>query len=125
MIDEVRVLSVTTEMFVPLDEQLSKRYKSLRALFWPPLGRHIPLMHTFGVEVILDNECVERLLNTECHVLWTLVLESEVEEADRPTWITVIDRHQVLLELFHSLGQKPSCSMMMLRMLLRHLVVLG
>ena len=124
MLDEVRVFSVAAEMFVPLYEQFSKRYQRLRGLLWPYFARRIPPVCTLWVEVILYDKRVKSLLHTEGHVLRTLVLESEVKEADRPTRVTIINCHQILLELFHSLGQKPCCSMMPLRMLLCHLVVL-
>ena len=91
-------------MFVPLDKQFTERNKIVRSLLRTHFVRLIPPMFTFRMEVVIDYESVKSLLHTERHVLRTLILESEVIEADRPARVTIVDRHQILLELLHRLG---------------------
>ena len=76
------------------------------------------------MEVVFDYQLVEGLLHSERNVLRTLVLEREVKEAYRPVGIAIVDRHQILLELLHRLGQEFGSGLVPLRFPLCRLVVL-
>ena len=61
-------------------------------------------MLSFRAEVVVYYELVEVFLDSVGDELWTPIFESEVVEAYLPTGITVINVHEISLELIHSLG---------------------
>lgn len=55
-----------------------------------------------AVPVVVNDKFIKFLLHAHRHELGASVLVSEVVEAKGPRWVTVKDRHEILLELLQS-----------------------
>ena len=57
-------------------------------------------------------------MDSEGDVLRIYILKSEVEDTDRPRWVTIIDVHQTALKSVDGLLQKLPCCLMFLALIL-------
>ena len=82
-----------------------------------------PLMLSIRMEIVFNDIFIKIFLDPISNVFWTSIFECKVIQADGPTRITIINVHQILLELLHGLGQQGSSCFVFLRLFFCALVV--
>ena len=116
---KIFMIMIATWMIVSIYQQFFVRYASIMfnlIQFWP-------LVLFVWMEVVIYYEFIQVFLPSIRHKFRTPILECEIIQTDRPSWITVINIHQILFELFHGLGQQCCCSFMFFRLFFGSLVI--
>ena len=86
------------DVVVSLDEKVFVLLVEERVLSSRTLAVEEPVEAVLRIEVVLLDVLGEVAIDLECHVLRVDVLEREVEDADGPFGVAVVDLHEAALK---------------------------